>query len=182
MRTLLALVWIATLGACGDTSTTSPVPDASLATADAPPETPDARAAAADAPPTFPPDAGVVEDLDMQLADFADIQGLMTPPGRGYKVANPLGHEAEALAAASSPTGGTFPVGSIVEVQKSEVMVKRRRGFDATTNDWEFFQIAFAPDGVTPESFVVRGVEETQCFMCHQAVSSPTWDFMCEHP
>ncbi|HKA86576.1 MAG TPA: hypothetical protein VKE22_02885 [Haliangiales bacterium] len=162
MRSSVALVWLATLAACGDTQAGPPATDAS---------------------PAPPPDAPVVvEDLNMQLADFKNIPGLMTPPGRTYKVANPLGHEAEALAAASSPTGGTFPVGSIVEVQRTEVMVKRRRGFDATTDDWEFFGIAFAPDGVTPESFAVRGVEETQCFMCHSQMSSRVWDYMCEHP
>ena len=132
--------------------------------------------------PTPTPVPTPVEDLDMTLADFASIQGLTQPPGRSYRVANPLGHESEALAVASSATGGVFPVGSIVEVQPSEVMVKRRRGWSASTNDWEFFGIQFAPDGRTPQSFAVRGKEETSCFQCHQSISSPTWDFICQHP
>jgi hypothetical protein len=165
MRNLLAVVTIAALGACGDMSTMNVVP-----MSDASP--------AVDA---SHPDAAV-EDLDMTLADFAKIQGFMTPTGRQYRVANSLGHEAEALAAASSPTGGNFPVGSIVEAQATEVMVKRRVGFDATTNDWEFFGITFAADGATPESFNQRGTEQTTCFMCHQMVSSITWDYMCDHP
>ena len=132
--------------------------------------------------PTPTPAPTPVEDLDMRLADFANIQGLTLPPGRSYLVANPLGHESEALAVASSATGGVFPVGSIVEVQPSERMVKRRRGFNASTNDWEFFGIQFAPDGRTPQNFAVRGKEETSCFQCHQSVSSPTWDFICQHP
>jgi hypothetical protein len=127
-------------------------------------------------------DGAPAEDLDLQLADFKDIPGFATPPGRSYRVANPLGHEAEALAAAAAPAGGTFPVGSIVEIQPTEVMVKRRRGFDATTNDWEYFGITFATDGVTPVAFSVRGVEETACYGCHSTMSSATWDFMCEHP
>jgi hypothetical protein len=131
---------------------------------------------------TAAPDAALVEDLDMTLADFAGIAGFMTPAGRGYHVANPLGHEAEALAAASSATGGTFPVGSIVEVNPGEVMVKRRRGFDATTNDWEFFRVIYGSDGVTPERIDLRGTEATDCFMCHSTVSSSMWDFMCDHP
>jgi hypothetical protein len=132
-------------------------------------------------PPTPTPTATPVEDLDMTLADFANLPAFTQPAGRQYFVANPLGHEKEALAAASSATGSTFPVGSIVRIQPAEVMVKRRRGFDATTNDWEFFGIRFAADG-TPQSFTVRGTQETSCFQCHQTVSSPKWDFICEHP
>jgi hypothetical protein len=121
------------------------------------------------------------EDLDMTLHDFDHIQGFMPVPGRSYQVANPLGHEAEAIAAGSSPTGGTFPVGSIVELSATEAMVKRRVGFNATTNDWEFFGIVFAADG-TAQSFSTRGTENTACFSCHSQKSSPTWDFICEHP
>jgi hypothetical protein len=177
MRSSLALLLVS-LGACGDKGD-AVTPDA----VDARPAMPDAASGTADAPIAFPPDApGIVEDLDMQLADFKDIPGFMMPAGRSYRVANLLGHEAEALAAASSPTGGTFPVGSLVEVNHGEVMVKRRVGFNATTHDWEYFGIAYAPDGVTPASFSVRGVEETQCFMCHSVMSSPQWDFMCDHP
>jgi hypothetical protein len=132
--------------------------------------------------PTPTPTPTPVEDLDMRLEDFANIPGLTQPPGRSYFVANLLGHESEALAVASSATGGSFPVGSIVEIQPSEVMVKRRRGFNAPTNDWEFFGIQFAHDGKTPQSFTERGKEETSCFQCHQSVSSPTWDFICQHP
>ena len=159
MRNRLALVTLATLGACGDMSSASVTTMSDASPADA-----------------------AVEDLAMSLADFANIQGYMTPTGRRYRVANPLGHEAEALAAASSPTGGSFPVGSIVAAQPTEVMVKRRAGFDATTNDWEFFGITLAADGTTPESFNQRGTEQTSCFECHQMVSSITWDYMCDHP
>ena len=94
MRNRLALVTLATLGACGDMSSASVTTMSDASPADA-----------------------AVEDLAMSLADFANIQGYMTPTGRRYRVANPLGHEAEALAAASSPTGGSFPVGSIVAAQ-----------------------------------------------------------------
>src|SRR5262245_3144328 len=128
MRTWAALAMMA-LVACGDDPSVTPAPDA--------PAVPDATPAV---------DAGV-DDLVMTLGDFADIPGLMPVPGRNYKVANPLGHEAEAIAVASSPTGGSFPVGSIVLAQKTEVMVKRRAGFNAVTNDWEFFGITYAQDG-----------------------------------
>src|SRR5215470_7559981 len=90
------------LAACGSDMSTSdgPIPDAPASNA--------ADAPARDAPARDAPaaDAGsVVEDLDMQLADFASIPGLTMASGRSYFVANPLGHEAAALAAASSPSG-----------------------------------------------------------------------------
>jgi hypothetical protein len=161
--------------ACGEEAAVTAAADAAVV----------AAADAAVAPPdAAPPDAVPVEDLDLQLADFPNFSmfpGLQMAPGRGYQVANPLGHQAEALAVASSPTGGTFPVGSIVLVQSSEVMVKRRRGWNATTRDWEFFRIRFGPGGV-PQAFEVRGAEETGCFSCHAAVSSATWDLICDHP
>ena len=131
--------------------------------------------------PTPAPTPTPIEDLDMKLQDFAHIPGLQKPAGRSYRVANLLGHESEALAVASSPQGGAFPVGSIVEIQPREVMVKRRKGFAAPTNDWEFFAIDFGPDG-TPRSFRVRGTQETACFSCHRSVSSLKWDFVCQHP
>jgi len=184
MRGLLAAAVIFALSpACSDMSSTDAAPqaDAALTPRDARTASADAAAASVDAPRASVPDA-MIEDLDMTLQDFANIQGFMTPTGRSYRVANLLGHETAALAAAASATGGKFPVGSIVEVQDREAMVKRRSGFDPTTNDWEFFQIQFASDMTTPQAFTVRGTESTACFNCHMTMSSVTWDFMCEHP
>src|SRR5215475_382271 len=113
MRTSVALATMAALVACGDEPGVTPEPDARVIPA-------------IDAP---------VEDLDMTLADFANIPGLMPVPGRNYRVANPLGHEADAIAVASSPTGGSFPVGSIVLAQPTEVMVKRRAGFNPVRSE-----------------------------------------------
>src|SRR5262249_19346513 len=90
MRTSVALATMAALVACGDEPGVTPEPDARVIPA-------------IDAP---------VEDLGMALADFANIPGLMPVPARNYRVANPLGHEAEAIAVASSPTGGH--IGSLV--------------------------------------------------------------------
>lgn len=168
-----------TAAACGsDTSTSDgPIPDAPVSSAaDAPSlsrDAPTPDAAAADA-------GSVATDLDMQVADFADLP-LMMPSGRGYYVANLLSHEAEALAVGSSATGGNFPVGTVVELQRSEAMVKRRAGFDPTTNDWEFFGIDFDMNG-KPVSFNLRGTESTDCFMCHSMLSTVQWDYMCDHP
>jgi|SRR5215468_4621246 len=176
MRGVPAWILAAALAGCSSDAASSdgPIADAPVSSA--------ADAASRDAPDAASADAGhVVEDLDMQLADFASIPGLTMASGRSYSVANPLGHEAEALAAASSPTGGNFPVGSIVEAQRGEVMVKRRAGFDPTTNDWEFFGVDFDGNG-KPTSFNTRGTESTACFMCHSMVSTVKWDYVCDHP
>ena len=157
-------VLAAVLVACGD--------DALSTVADGSP--PDA-APASDA-------AGGIEDLDLTIASYSALTGLTAVPGRGYFVANPLGHLEDALAVGSSPTGGEFPVGTVVLANRVEPMVKRRRGWNPATRDWEFFSVALASDGVTAVSFTVRGREETACFTCHASVSSATWDFMCNHP
>jgi hypothetical protein len=60
-------------------------------------------------------------------------------------------------------------------------MVKRRRGWNATTRDWEFLRIRFAADG-SAEAFELRGAEETSCFPCHRDVSPPAFDLICDHP
>ena len=171
--------WIlsVTLAACGGDMSASdgPTPDAPVSSAA------DAPSRDAPAPDAAAPDAvHAVEDLDMKVGDFANLP-LTMASGRSYYVGNLLGHEADALAVASSATGGNFPVGTIVEVQRSEAMVKRRAGFDPTTNDWEFFGIDFDMNGV-PTSFNLRGTESTACFMCHSTVSTVKWDYMCDHP
>lgn len=167
------------LAACSSdmSSSDGPIPDAPASSAA---DAPSRDAAAPDAASASPDAGSVATDLDMQVADFANLP-LTMPSGRSYYVANLLGHEAEALAVATSATGGDFPVGTIVEVQRSEAMVKRRAGFDPTTNDWEFFGVDFDMNG-KPTSFNLRGTESTACFMCHSMVSTVQWDYMCDHP
>src|SRR5262245_9617595 len=111
------LVLASLLGACGSDADmpggqgNAPAPDGSTATgadaAPAPTPTPDAAAVVkADAPPA-------AEDLDMQLQDFANIQGFTVVSGPGYSIVN-KNHMTEALAVANSSTGGKFPVGTII--------------------------------------------------------------------
>ena len=52
-----------------------------------------------------------VEDLDMSAEDFECI--LNWDKVGKYRITNKLGHLAEALQAARSPTGGAFPTGTI---------------------------------------------------------------------
>ena len=73
----------------------------------------------------------------MQAGDFTNLHDMTKV--RGFYVDNRLGHLQQALAVANSPKGGTYPVGTILQLVPQEAMVKRRKGFDPATKDWEFF-------------------------------------------
>ena len=147
---------------------------------------PDARAAldawirdaAIDAPRADTPIEG--EDALLEAEDFGCI--LEWPKVRRFRITNVRGHLDEALAVAASPTGGPYPVGTILQLVPSEAMVKRGRGFSPETNDWEFFALDATRSGTTIRS---RGARETvnafggNCFECHR-LAEPQWDFVCE--
>lgn len=124
--------------------------------------------------------AGAAEDLDMQASDFTCIKD-------GTKVhkfflQNPLGHLDDAVAVASSTSGGTYPVGTVIQLIPNEAMVKRGAGWSASTSDWEFFALATSASGTTINA---RGKEEVMnafggnCFDCHSK-AEPQWDLVCE--
>jgi hypothetical protein len=85
--------------------------------------------------------------------------------------------------AAESTTGEVYPVGSVVQLVPSEVMVKREKGFNAATRDWEFFELNVTADGSTIRT---RGFAEVNnrfggnCYTCH-VKARPEWDFICEN-
>ena len=125
-------------------------------------------------------DAAPGEDLDMQAADFGCI--LDGTRVRQFFVWNGLDHLDETLAVADSPTGGSYPVGTIIQLIPTEAMVKRRAGWNPTTNDWEFFSLSVSGTTTTIEA---RGVEDVEngfggnCFACHSQ-AEPQWDLICE--
>ncbi len=134
----------------------------------------------ADAPPPGGDggsDAAAAEDLDMKATDFECI--LRWDMVGGYRITNKLGHDA--LAVAHSATGGTFPVGTIIQIVPTEAMVKRRVGFSTTTHDWEFFALAVSASGTTINT---RGTTEVvnafggKCFDCHMK-AMPQYDLVC---
>ncbi len=104
----------------------------------------------------------------------------MTQVDRFY-VSNMLGDLDATLAVARSPTGGTYPPGSVVQLVPTEVMVKREPGFNAQTNDWEFFELDVSPLG---SSIRVRGHADVvnrfggNCLECH-AKARPEFDMIC---
>lgn len=86
------------------------------------------------------------------------------------------------LAVARSKTGGTYPVGSVVQLVPTEVMVKRAPGYSADTNDWEFFDLDISADGT---KILTRGHKDVvnrfgnNCLECH-AKAEPQWDMICQ--
>jgi hypothetical protein len=121
------------------------------------------------------------EDFEMQADDFVNIHDMT--PVRGFFVDNKLGHLDEALAVANDPEGGgAYPVGTVIQLIPQEAMVKRAPGFDADSNDWEFFALDVSADGT---EIVTRGGAEVinqfggSCADCH-SLARPEFDFVCE--
>jgi hypothetical protein len=105
----------------------------------------------------------------------------MTHIGHFY-VDNLLGNVEGTVRVAESTTGGVYPVGSVLQLVPTEVMVKREKGFNAATHDWEFFELDVSPSGSTIRT---RGFVEVvnrfggNCFTCHIR-ARPQWDLVCD--
>ena len=101
---------------------------------------------------------------------------------RHFYVDNLLGNLDATLAVANSATGGTYPAGSVIQLVPGEAMVKRDKGFNPVTHDWEFFELDVTKDGTQIRK---RGFAEIvnrfggNCFGCH-IQARPQWDFVCE--
>jgi len=165
MRYPVSVVLIALLFACACGDDDAPAADASTSAADG---------------AVVSVDGSLGEDLNMQAGDFECIKNG-TKVGK-YFVANNLGHLDAALSAANSPTGGTFPVGTILQLIPQEAMVKRAVGWNPTTNDWEFFALTVSGDTTTINTRGNEGVENQfggNCFDCHSK-AAPQWDLVCE--
>jgi hypothetical protein len=93
------------------------------------------------------------------------------------------GHLDEAVAVAESDEGGTYPVGTIIQLIPQEAMVKRAPGFDPDSNDWEFFTLDPTPAGTAILSRggaeVINRFSGSSCASCHSA-AEPQFDFVCE--
>jgi hypothetical protein len=121
------------------------------------------------------------EDVEMQADDFVNLHDMT--PVRGFFVDNELGHLDEALEVANDTEGGgDYPVGTVIQLIPQEAMVKRAPGFDADTNDWEFFALQVSPQGT---EITTRGADEVinqfggSCADCH-SLARPEFDFVCE--
>lgn len=118
--------------------------------------------------------------MTISEASFGCIRDMK--PVRGFYVSNLLGNVDETVKIASSTTGGVYPVGSVVQLVPTEVMVKREAGYDAKSNDWEFFELIVAGKET---KINVRGSTAVvnrfggNCLTCH-AQAQPAFDMICE--
>jgi hypothetical protein len=100
-----------------------------------------------------------------------------------YYVDNLAGNLQGTVHAAESTTGESYPVGSVVQLVPGEVMVKREKGFNAATRDWEFFELDVSADGTKIRT---RGFAEVNnrfggnCFTCH-IKAQQQWDMICDN-
>lgn len=103
-------------------------------------------------------------------------------PVRGFFVDNLLGDLEATVKAAESEKDIVYPVGSVVQLVPTEVMIKREAGYNATTKDWEFFELQVSETG---SKIHVRGAFEVvnkfggNCFACH-IKAKPEFDMICE--
>jgi len=129
--------------------------------------------------PARPP--GQVEDFKATAADFTNIHDMTKV--RGFFVDNRLGHLDQAVAMAKANKGGVYPVGTILQLVPQEVMVKRRKGWNAATKDWEFFFLDVDANG---SKVVTRGADEVvnrfggNCASCHEQAKAQ-YDMVCEN-
>lgn len=100
---------------------------------------------------------------------------------RHFYVDNLQGDKAATMAVAKQGKG-TYPVGSVVQLIPGEVMVKQPKGFNAATNDWEFFELDVSETGskIRKRGFVdVVNRFGGNCFACH-VKARPEFDLVCE--
>ena len=124
--------------------------------------------------------AGLVNAADIDANSFRCITKMT--PVRQFYVDNLQGNLDATLAAANSTTGAMYPTGSVIQLIPGEAMVKRDKGFNAETHDWEFFELDVSKDGTKIRK---RGTTDVvnrfggNCFGCH-APAGAQWDLVCE--
>jgi hypothetical protein len=102
---------------------------------------------------------------------------------RHFYVSNLAANLKGTLRAAESTTGATYPVGSVLQLVPTEVMVKQKKGFNAATHDWEFFELDVSPEGskIRTRGFVeVNNRFGGNCFGCHVKARAE-WDLVCDN-
>jgi len=102
---------------------------------------------------------------------------------RHFYVDNFAGNLKGTVKVAQSSTGADYPFGSVLQLVPTEVMVKREKGFNPVTHDWEFFELDVSADG---SKIRTRGFAEVSnrfggnCFGCH-IKARPEWDLVCDN-
>jgi hypothetical protein len=101
---------------------------------------------------------------------------------RHFYVDNLAGNLAGTVKVAQAGSGD-YPVGSVLQLVPNEVMVKREKGFNAVTRDWEFIDLTIAPPNSTIRVRGVQGVYNRfggNCFSCH-VKARPEFDLVCDN-
>ena len=125
-------------------------------------------------------DRAVSSDVQIDAKSFRCITKMTAV--RHFYVDNLTGDLDATLAAANSPNGAVYPPGSVIQLIPGEAMVKRTKGFNTATHDWEFFELDVSKDGtaIRRRGFVdVVNRFGGNCFGCHIA-ARPQWDLVCE--
>lgn len=118
-------------------------------------------------------------EIDIAADSFRCLEEMT--PVKHFYVDNVLGDLEATVAVAESEEGGVYPPGSVVQLVPTEVMVKRKEGFNEVTRDWEFFELDVSAEG---SSIRNRGFADVvnkfggNCFGCHIA-ARPEWDLIC---
>jgi len=124
--------------------------------------------------------AGPGNAMDIDAKSFRCITKMT--PVRQFYVDNLQGNLDATLAAANSTPGAVYPPGSVIQLIPGEAMVKRDKGFNAATHDWEFFELDVSKDGTQIRK---RGTVDivnrfgANCFDCHVPAAAQ-WDLVCE--
>jgi hypothetical protein len=132
-------------------------------------------------PSTSPPTTAAepaFRDVAPTAADFVNINTMTRVDD--HFVGSLNGHLDAALAVARNPRGGTYPVGTIIQLFPTEAMVKRRVGYSPSTGDWEFFSLQVSPEGTKIQSSgpAVKNFAGADCASCH-GLAQPQFDSVC---
>ena len=98
---------------------------------------------------------------------------------RHFYVSNVLGNLDATLAVANSATGGTYPAGTVIQLAPTEAMVKREKGVNPETHDWEFVKLSKDGTKIQERGFADVANLLGKCFSCHKQASAQ-WDLVCE--
>lgn len=126
------------------------------------------------APPTAAAPLAITGSSFKCLTDMTHV--------RHFYVDNLAGNLDGTVKVAQNATGD-YPVGSVLQLVPSEVMVKREKGFNAGTRDWEFFELNVTPTGQTIRA---RGTQDVNnrfggnCFNCHVKAHAE-FDLVCDN-
>lgn len=124
--------------------------------------------------------AVVMPEMKIDADSFVCLKKMTAV--RHYFVDNLRDDLAATVAAAESTDGAVFPPGSVVQLVPTEAMVKHESGWNAATNNWEFFELDVSAEG---SSIRNRGFADVvnrfggNCFGCHIKAEAK-YDLICE--